>query len=220
MTIAQAFNEIAVAHGGAADKSGTITGAIDALNDALAGSDQEAASTIEGAIKLLGQHIGGGSSVTVEPLNVTENDTYTAPEGKAYSPVTVNVAGGASFGPLQSVTVSEVLPAVGDDFYAAASIYEVNGGGIVFAQIVNGFIAAGLTAVSYGMSQYTECDVYVCVVDENYKYTSVTPWDGTVTVGSMEIGGDPCATYTLTVPELDFDPETWTGEYLVLYVHS
>lgn len=36
----------------------------------------------------------GGSSVTVESLNVTQNGTYTAPTGKAYSPVTVNVSGG------------------------------------------------------------------------------------------------------------------------------
>ena len=35
-----------------------------------------------------------GHAFEVEPLTVTENDTYTAPEGKAYSPVTVNVAGG------------------------------------------------------------------------------------------------------------------------------
>lgn len=34
---------------------------------------------------------GGGSSVTVEPLEVTQNGTTTAPEGTAYSPVTVNV---------------------------------------------------------------------------------------------------------------------------------
>ena len=34
--------------------------------------------------------------VTVEALTVTENDVYTAPEGKAYSPVTVNVSGGGS----------------------------------------------------------------------------------------------------------------------------
>lgn len=34
---------------------------------------------------------GGGSSVDVESLSVTENGTYTAPTGKAYSPVTVNV---------------------------------------------------------------------------------------------------------------------------------
>lgn len=37
---------------------------------------------------------GGGSSVTVEALSVTQNGTYTAPTGKAYSPVTVNVSGG------------------------------------------------------------------------------------------------------------------------------
>ena len=96
MTIAQAFNEIAVAQGGTASTSGTIAGAIDALNDALAGSDQKSAQTIEDAVRLLGQNIGGGSSVTVESLTATENKTYTAPEGKAYSPVTVNVSGGTS----------------------------------------------------------------------------------------------------------------------------
>ena len=37
---------------------------------------------------------GGGSSITVEALTATENKTYTAPEGKAYSPVTVNVPAG------------------------------------------------------------------------------------------------------------------------------
>lgn len=34
---------------------------------------------------------GGGSSVTVEPLTVTQNGTTTAPSGKAYNPVAVNV---------------------------------------------------------------------------------------------------------------------------------
>lgn len=37
---------------------------------------------------------GGGGSVTVEALSVTANGTYTAPTGRAYSPVTVNVSGG------------------------------------------------------------------------------------------------------------------------------
>ena len=36
---------------------------------------------------------GGGGGATVEPLSVTENGTYTAPTGKAYSPVTVNIGG-------------------------------------------------------------------------------------------------------------------------------
>lgn len=35
---------------------------------------------------------GGGGGVTVEPLSVTENGEYTAPTGKAYNPVTVDVA--------------------------------------------------------------------------------------------------------------------------------
>ena len=35
---------------------------------------------------------GGGGGVTVEALSVTENGTYTAPEGTAYSPVTVAVS--------------------------------------------------------------------------------------------------------------------------------
>ena len=39
---------------------------------------------------------GGGGSVTITPLNVTQNGTYTAPTGTAYSPVSVNVSGGTS----------------------------------------------------------------------------------------------------------------------------
>jgi len=37
------------------------------------------------------EHGGGGSGATVEPLSVTTNGTYTAPSGKAYSPVSVDV---------------------------------------------------------------------------------------------------------------------------------
>lgn len=36
---------------------------------------------------------GGGGGVTVTPLSITENGTYTAPSGTAYSPVTVAVTG-------------------------------------------------------------------------------------------------------------------------------
>lgn len=38
---------------------------------------------------------GGGSDITVESLSVTANGTYTAPSGKAYTPVTVSVPTGA-----------------------------------------------------------------------------------------------------------------------------
>lgn len=36
----------------------------------------------------------GSEQITVEALSVTQNGTYTAPTGTAYSPVTVNVSGG------------------------------------------------------------------------------------------------------------------------------
>lgn len=79
MTIASAFNDIAVAQGGTASKNGTISGAIDALNDALAGSDQPAAQTIEGAVRLLGDHIGGGGGGDASTATVT----YTLTGGKS-----------------------------------------------------------------------------------------------------------------------------------------
>ena len=39
-----------------------------------------------------------GGGIAVVPLSVTENGTYTAPTNTGYSPVTVSVAGGATFG--------------------------------------------------------------------------------------------------------------------------
>lgn len=49
----------------------------------------------------------GGGSVTVEQLNVTENGTYTAEAGKAYSPVVVNVEGGIEG--INPLTITAVL---------------------------------------------------------------------------------------------------------------
>lgn len=44
------------------------------------------------SLRKIADAISGG--VEIEPLEVTENGEYTAPDGKAYSPVSVNVAGG------------------------------------------------------------------------------------------------------------------------------
>lgn len=38
-----------------------------------------------------GKGAGGGGDITTQSLNVTENGTYRAPAGKAYTPVNVNV---------------------------------------------------------------------------------------------------------------------------------
>ena len=39
---------------------------------------------------------GGGGSTTVEALSVPQNGTYAAPQGRAYSPVAVNVRDGST----------------------------------------------------------------------------------------------------------------------------
>ncbi len=48
---------------------------------------------------------GGGGDITVTPLNVTQNGTYVAPSGKAYTPVNVDVSGGSP--DLVDVTITE-----------------------------------------------------------------------------------------------------------------
>lgn len=51
------------------------------------GGTAPAAQTIEG----LAAAVGTIQAITVEPITITENGVTTAPEGKAYSPITVNV---------------------------------------------------------------------------------------------------------------------------------
>lgn len=52
---------------------------------------------------------GGGGDITVESLSVTENGTYTAPSGKAYSPVTVEVEPPENSYQLKSITTPTSL---------------------------------------------------------------------------------------------------------------
>lgn len=62
---------------------------------------------------------GSGGGVTVEALTATENKTYTAPSGKAYSPVTVNVPNSYAAGDEGKIVVSGQLidqPAQGVSF--------------------------------------------------------------------------------------------------------
>lgn len=73
-TIAQELFTIAEAQGGTA--SGyprTIAGAVDALTDALAGSDVDSGRTIAEAVAVMGEYIGGGGGGSVT-LNMRWSD--------------------------------------------------------------------------------------------------------------------------------------------------
>lgn len=89
MTIASAFNDIVTAQGGTPSKDGTITGALDALNDTLSGSDQQRAETIEEAVRMLGNYIGGsqyGPSVTITCFVLGSEAEFTVGAGDVDSP--------------------------------------------------------------------------------------------------------------------------------------
>lgn len=70
-------------------KSITKNGTYDASDDGYDGYSSVTVNVSKGSGS--GSGDDDESSITVEALNVTENGTYTADEGKAYSPVTVNV---------------------------------------------------------------------------------------------------------------------------------
>lgn len=71
-------------------------------------------------VLLLRKFGGGGSSITVEPLTVTSNGTQTAPSGKAYSPVTVNVPNSYTASDIGKVVDSAL--ALVDQSYAPLTI--------------------------------------------------------------------------------------------------
>lgn len=61
--------------------------------DAVASDIAQGKTAYVNGTKVVGTASG---SVTVDPLSVTQNGTYTAQTGHAYSPVTVNVSGGGA----------------------------------------------------------------------------------------------------------------------------
>lgn len=58
---------------------------------------------------------GGGGDITVESKSIGANGTYTAPTGKAYSPVTVNVPNSYAAGDEGKVVSNGALVAQGSD---------------------------------------------------------------------------------------------------------
>jgi len=93
---------------------------------------------------------GGGGGVTVEELDVSANNTYTAPEGKAYSPVVVNVP---------QTTVTELNA-------TANGTYNAGAGAAYNPVVVN--VAGGASNVVYGSFTGTTANT---AMDINLSYT-------------------------------------------------
>lgn len=65
---------------------------------------------------------GGGGDISVESLTATENKVYTAPTGKAYSPVTVSVPTPAGYADVTGTTASATEVQNGKVFVNASGV--------------------------------------------------------------------------------------------------
>ena len=110
---------------------------------------------------------GGGSGITVEPITITQNGTTTAPSGKAYSPITVNV-------PKEVVLNVPVLP---DGFSIRKEASQ--GGSLVisspttfsyFSVEPTGTYKGGQLNVTEGSLGNVDRNSYICIFsDSNYN---------------------------------------------------
>lgn len=111
----------------------------------------------------------GGGGVEVEALSVTQNNTYTAPEGKAYSPVTVNVPNSYAAGDEGKVVSGGALVAQSSDTVTQngtvdttlISSLEVNvsgGGGEAPEKDVNFIDYDGTILYSYTADEFAALD--------------------------------------------------------------
>lgn len=156
-----------------------------------------------------------GHAFEVEPLTVTENDTYTAPEGKAYSPVTVNVAGGASVGnPVQLTRVTYDSKS-GDYIYAGSgginSLYlgenVLIGAGDEYSEASLSSIASGVTmksSVVPALGQDDDAEIYLVTAKPDIEYPEYEVID-TITPLETDVHtyiDDGNKYFTLTIPEI------------------
>lgn len=96
---------------------------------------------------------GGGGDITVESKSIDANGTYTAPAGKAYSPVTANVPNSYAAGDEGKVVSNGALVAQGSD--------TVTHNGTVDTTLINSLLVNVSGSSGYGYTKLAEDDVEV-----------------------------------------------------------
>lgn len=109
---------------------------------------------------------GGGGDITVESKSISANGTYTAPAGKAYSPVTVSVPNSYAAGDEGKVVSNGALVAQGSD--------TVTQNGTVDTTLINSLLVNVSGSSGYGYTKLVEQDFTV-----NTSSTSATQ-EGTI----------------------------------------
>ena len=120
-------------------------------------------------ITVVAKDAGGGSVAepVIEPLEITENGTYTAPEGvDGYSPVTVNVqTGGGGEINIGTCSVKVTVPASANYYFA----YEKVSGGNVTYQIDRNYLNSDATS-----TKTVRCDSIMYIQASNIKGAEIS----------------------------------------------
>ena len=174
MTNREAANQIESKITGKTVNAFTTKGALEAISG-------KKSSTIAEALETISQGVIPSGDVTVEELTVTENGTYTAPEGKAYSPVSVTVAGclpdtvyfygvttdSSGYSGRCSIVSSEQITGVGiyDVYFYPDAIYNALAGANATAKISITIdeVIEGSCGYSLGRFTYNDTTYYLCL---------------------------------------------------------
>lgn len=125
--------------------------------------------------------ISSGSSVTVSPLSVTANGTYTAPTGTAYSPVTVNVSGGESVGIPREVSSGGKYQMPANNFTFSLPANATNIGSYALAYAFYGckaLTSVDLSSLTYASSNALAYAFYGCTNLTSVDLSSLTEANG------------------------------------------
>lgn len=114
---------------------------------------------------------GGGGDITVESKSIDANGTYTAPAGKAYSPVSVSVPNSYAAGDEGKVVSNGALVAQGSD--------TVRQNGTVDTTLINSLKVNVSGSSGYGYTKLAEQDFTV--------NTSSTSEMGVGTISSLDV---------------------------------
>lgn len=136
---------------------------------------------------------GGESSITVEPILIRSNGEYTAPEGKAYSPVNVQT-------PVYNITP---LTLTHNHQGADAGLY--GGYSPVEVQIEMDTLNAPANGI-YEIDENTQDGWDTVLVDVYEKYNELFRWNGWGTPGNSE-------TLTKPISTTDYDEFWMVGHY-------
>lgn len=171
------------------------------------------------------------SNTDIVPLTVTENGTYTAPEGQAYSPVEVNVAGGGSSsdlvgvleGTLTSLNNSDITTLRDYALYLNKSLEEVTLPNVVtVGSDVFGYSNLKKISMSkvrdVGSEAFKECDALVDVDMPSLETLTTYVFDNcsalqTISLPSATSIGSYCFQSCTALESVDLPKITSVGIY-------